>query len=39
MGVEKVVAYSKYPLFLKELMKKDNQASLFPEILICIDMV
>jgi hypothetical protein len=29
MGVEKVVAYSKCQLFLKELMKKDNQASPF----------
>jgi hypothetical protein len=32
MSVEKVVAYSNYQLFLKELMKKDNQASVFPEI-------
>jgi hypothetical protein len=32
MGVVKVVAYSNYLLFLKELMKLDSRASLFLEI-------
>jgi hypothetical protein len=32
MGAEKVVVYSKNKLFLKEMIRSENQASLFLEI-------